>query len=97
MNKRLLRMVREEKPSVGEVRWVDAFVLTSLSPDTPCDGVHPFCSHVYTTAWAAATNPAAAAAASPSNLVGRETSVVTLSQASDFFPPERMPLARALD
>ena len=82
---------------MGEVRWVDAFVLTSLSPDTPCDGVHPFCSHVYTTAWAAATNPAAAAAASPSNLVGRETSVVTLSQASDFFPPERMPLARALD
>jgi hypothetical protein len=79
VNKRLLKMVREEKPSVGEVRWVDAFVLTSLSPDTPCDGTHPFCTHVYTAAWAAAATPAADAV-SPSAMAGRNTTVVNLSQ-----------------
>jgi hypothetical protein len=89
VNKRLLRMVREEKPSVGEIRWVDAFVLTSLSPDTPCDGVHPFCSHVYTTAWAAAAQPAAAAV-SPSNLVDRETTVVSLAQVCFPVQPVHM-------
>mmetsp|Transcript_29413 Transcript_29413/g.56474 ORF Transcript_29413/g.56474 Transcript_29413/m.56474 type:complete len:455 (+) Transcript_29413:236-1600(+) len=44
VNKRLIKLFREQKHHVGDVRYVDAFSLMSVSPAETCDGVHPFCT-----------------------------------------------------